>query len=372
MTVRLSRSFCSKDNPVRYILPILILLALTTVADARTQLRNICRIKGQEENVLRGWGLVVGLNGTGEANDGPTMRAISQAMQVMGSPLALDAQSGDPALDELKKIKNATMVMVETVVPATGARRGDRLDCTVSALGGKSLVGGRLAFAALQGPNTKDTRVFALCQGQIMVEDDEQPMVGVIHNGCQMEADIFTKFYREDGTITLVLDDNHANFLTAADIVDKITERFAAREMRSQSSDRNASTVYAQDAANIVVAIPAQYRGHEVEFAAVILGIEIYDYEPEARVTINSRAGSIVISGDVEIGDVAITHRNSVTVNADASPSFSGLSTEDPEMPKLKDLLNQLDALKVSTDDMIDIIKGIDKAGKLHGHLIVQ
>jgi flagellar basal body P-ring protein FlgI len=61
-----------------------------------------------------------------------------------------------------------------------------------------------------------------------------------------------------------------------------------------------------------------------------------------------------------------------VTVNADASPSFSGLSTEDPEMPKLKDLLNQLDALKVSTDDMIDIIKGIDKAGKLHGHLIVQ
>lgn len=358
---------------MRTLITLLLVFAVTDVADARTQLKNICRIKGQEENVLRGLGLVVGLNGTGEANDGPTMRAIAQAMQTMGTPLALDGQTGEPALDELKKIKNAMLVMVEATVPATGTRRGDQVDCYVSALNGKSLEGGRLAFASLQGPNTNDRRVFALCQGQIVVENSDRPTVGVVHNGCQMEADIFTKFFREDGTITLVLDNHHANFQTAADIVDKIYDILrTSRNLHGGADERNASPVYALDAANIVVTIPRQYRGHEVEFAAVILGIEIYDYEPEARVTINARAGSIVISGDVEIGDVAITHRNSITVNADSTPSFSGLSTEDPEMPKLKDLINQLDALKVPTDDMIEIIQGIEEAGKLHGHLIIH
>ena len=137
-------------------------------------------------------GLVVGLNGTGEANDPPTMRAIARAMEMMGNPLATNGQQGN--LDELRKMKNAALVMVTATVPATGARRGDRIDCFVSGLNGKSLDGGRLAFASLQGPNTKDPRVYALCQGQVKIDDPEQPMVGVIHGGCQMEADIFTPF----------------------------------------------------------------------------------------------------------------------------------------------------------------------------------
>jgi flagellar P-ring protein precursor FlgI len=354
---------------------LVLILTVTSAAHARTQLKNICRIKGQEENVLQGLGLVVGLNGTGEANDGPTMRAMAQAMQIMGSPLGTTGPGGEPALDELKKIKNATMVIVEATVPATGARRGDKLDCYVSALNGKSLAGGRLAFAALQGPNTLDRRVFALCQGQVVVENAEQPMVGIIHDGCRMEADIFTKFVRDDGTITLVLDDNHANFQTAAEVVKKIHEDILRIPMDLRGRNTKAmedSPVYALDAANIVVRIPTEYQGFEVDFAAILLGIEIYDYEPEGRVTINPRAGSIVISGDVAIGDVAITHRNSIAVNADARPSFAGLSTEDPELPRLKELLNQLDALKVPTDDMIEIIKGIDQAGKLHGHLVIE
>ena len=148
-------------------------------AAARTQLKNICRLKGQEENVLRGLGLVVGLNGTGEPNDPATMRAIARAMQIMG-----DGEQG--GLEELKKIKNVAMVMVTATIPATGARRGDQVDCYVSALNGKSLVGGRLAFASLLGPNTNDTRVYALCEGQVVVDDLEQPMVGVVLGGCQI------------------------------------------------------------------------------------------------------------------------------------------------------------------------------------------
>ena len=194
----------------------LLMAAISSPIAASTRLKNICRVKGQEENVLRGMGLVVGLNGTGEANDPPTMRAIAQAMQIMGNPIATDGQKS--AFEELKKIKNVALVMVSATVPATGARRGDQVDCYVSAISGKSLEGGRLAFASLQGPNTQDPRVYALCQGQLTIDNPSEPMVGVVHSGCQIEADIFTPFYR-DGYMTLILDKNHADFQTANEIV---------------------------------------------------------------------------------------------------------------------------------------------------------
>src|SRR3990172_763847 len=91
------------------------IVTLSAPAAASTRLKNICRVKGQEENVLRGMGLVVGLNGTGEANDGPTMRAIARAMEIMGNPLAINGQ--ESGLDELRKMKNAALVMVSATVP---------------------------------------------------------------------------------------------------------------------------------------------------------------------------------------------------------------------------------------------------------------
>src|SRR5262245_63090253 len=99
----------------------LIVSLLPGLAIARTGLKNICRLKGQEENVLRGLGLVVGLNGTGEPNDPTTMRALARAIQHMG-----DGEQG--GYDELKRYKNIALVMVTARVPATGARRGDQVD----------------------------------------------------------------------------------------------------------------------------------------------------------------------------------------------------------------------------------------------------
>src|SRR5262245_46685204 len=86
-----------------------VLFGLPLTVSASTRLKDICRIKGQEEIVLRGMGLVVGLNGTGEANDGPTMRAINRAMEVMGNPLVLNGQQS--GLEELRKMKNVALVM---------------------------------------------------------------------------------------------------------------------------------------------------------------------------------------------------------------------------------------------------------------------
>jgi len=347
-----------------------VAVGLDSPALARTQLKNICRIKGQEQNTLRGLGLVVGLNGTGESGDGPTMRAVARAMEIMGAPLT--STSGRGGLEELRNIKNVALVVVTATVPATGARRGDQLDCFVSAINGKSLQGGRLVFASLQGPNTLDKRVYALCQGQVMIGDPDQPMVGVIQDGCQMEADVFTPFF-QDGHITLVLDKNHANFQTAAAIAAGIREKYPESLVSAvgESTSSDADVVRAVDAANIVVQIPKQYRKDPVSFASLILDVQIYDHEPEARVVINPRAGSIVISGDVEIGDVVVSHKN-VVVEAGTSEVFSPLDVDDSSQPKLQQLVDQLNSLRVPTHDMIEIIRGIDRNGKLHGRLIIE
>ena len=351
---------------------LVLVLTVHSACFANTQLKNICRIKGQEENELRGLGLVIGLNGTGEAGDGQTMRALARAMEIMGSPLAINGQGGQRAIEELRSVKNAALVMVSATVPATGARRVDKLDCFVSAINGKSLEGGRLAFASLMGPNINDERVYGLCQGQVVVENIDQPMVGVIHAGCQMEADVFTKFYKADeGTITLVLEKNHANFQTARDISNRLQEKFWPDADERDVKPGDPHVVEALDAANIKIKIPPHYLAYPVDFAAAVLEVPIQQPEPEARVTINPRAGSVVISGNVEIGEVAVTHRN-IVIESTVGPAFQGLSTETPDLPKLQTMLTQLEALKVSTDDMIEIIRGIEKTGKLHGRLIIE
>jgi flagellar P-ring protein FlgI len=350
----------------RLLTAVLLVVMISSPVFASTRLKNICRIKGQEENVLRGMGLVVGLNGTGEANDGMTMRAMARAMEVMGSPLTLNGQQS--GLDELRKMKNVALVMVTATVPATGARRGEKLDCYVSGLNGKSLEGGQLAFASLQGPNTQDMRVYALCQGQITIDDPEQPMVGVVHGGCQMEADIYTPFVR-DGIITIVLDKNHANFQTAWEVTQLINEKLGA-ESEVATTEVMARAI---DASNIMVRLPQSEAGDPVGFASDILDMRVLEPEPEARVTVNSKAGTIVISGDVEIGDVIVSHKN-IVVEATATPTdtFSSIDVDESNRPKLDHLVAQLNSLKVPTSDVIEIIRGIERNGKLHGRLIID
>ncbi|RIK70878.1 MAG: flagellar biosynthesis protein FlgI [Planctomycetota bacterium] len=334
-------------------------LLAADVAHARTVLRNICRVKGQEENLLQGMGLVVGLAGTGEANDAATMRALGRAMELMGAPVA-ELQLGKKG-GELEKVKNVAMVHVTARVPATGARRGDKIDCYVSGINGKSLAGGRLAFAALRGPNPNDPRIYALCEGAIHLEDSSQPMSGVVAGGCQMEEDVFTNFVH-DGCITLVLDEHHADFQTATEVVDSI------HKLYSREDD---DFVHAVNASNIVVRLPGEYRDNPVAFIADVLELEVYSAEPEARVVINERTGSIVISGDVTIGDVVVSHKN-VVIETGQSPAFEAIDTDQSDSAKLNALVDALNSLKVPNEDRISIIKEIARSGKLHGRLIIE
>jgi flagellar P-ring protein precursor FlgI len=131
------------------------------------------------------------------------------------------------------------------------------------------------------------------------------------------------------------------------------------------------SYVKAVDASNIEVKIPEAYFDDPVGFATELLETSVFDPEPEARVVVNPRAGTIVISGNVEIGDVIVSHKN-VVVEAGSASGFTAIDPDKSGTPRLNELVNQLNALKVPTDDMIEIIRVIDRSGKLHGRLISE
>jgi flagellar P-ring protein FlgI len=337
---------------------------------ARTLVKNICHIKGQEENTLQGLGLVVGLKGTGDsANSAPTIRSLARAIQLMGTPVG---RRGLP--DTKADVKNVALVLVTATVPAAGCRQGDLIDCTVSSIGGaKSLLGGELFITAMQGPQVDSQRVYAFAQGPIHLDDPKlMPATGTVFKGCRMEEDFFNPFIK-DNKITLVLDKDHADFQVAEDVAELINGQLGFQT-------RTGELAHAINQQNIEVNIPQQYREKPVSFISQVLSLPMLDPQTEARVVINERAGSVVIGGDVEIGNVIITHKNMIVevvggpaAGTGPNPSrFVPIDTSPTPNPKLKALVETLNTLKVPTEDVIEIIKGIERNGKLHGELIIQ
>src|SRR3954466_8471330 len=121
-------------------------LLFVGAAQAEFHIGDVCRVKGQEENILHGMGIVAGLKGTGDGDSKPTQRALAQMMEIMAR--VGPAPSG-LKLDELKNAKNVALVFVTAKVPPGGAQPGDLSDCTISAVSAKSLEGGYLMISAL-------------------------------------------------------------------------------------------------------------------------------------------------------------------------------------------------------------------------------
>jgi flagellar P-ring protein precursor FlgI len=341
---------------------LLVVVCCAAPLEARVLIKNICRVKGQEENTLQGLGLVVGLKGTGEGGDFlPTIQSLAVALELMGNPI------GQRGLASLKDTKNVALVMVTATVPAAGARQGDKLDCTVSSIGkAKSIKGGTLFMTPLQGPQVGSTRVYAFAQGPLHIDDLAVPTVARVHQGCRLEEDFFNVFAK-DGKITLVLEKNHADFQVAQDISELIN---------GQLNIQNTSVQMARaiDQNNVEVTIPRQYLDDPVQFVSQVLSLPTLDPQPQARVVINQRAGSIVIGGDVEIGSVVVTHKNVVIETGPAIPDsrFVPIDTQEARPAKLESLVKALNAVKLPTDDIIDIIKGLERNGKLHAALIIE
>ena len=332
------------------------------------RLGDICRVKGQEENTLQGLGLVVGLNGTGDKDVKPTSRALATMMQLMGNPVDQDAQNMN-LLTELKDAKNVALVFVTATVPAAGARQGDTLECRVSAIGAKSLEGGMLMMTPLLGPRPGSKQVYGFAQGPIELDNPALPTNARVHQGGRLEVDFFNQFF-DQGKITLVVDKNHAGFLMASDIAELINS--SQRYMQS-GDGADQYMAKAIDPVNIEVRILEQYQEDPVVFVSDILKQRIPYPQSEARVVINERTGSVIIGADVEIGPVAISHKNFVIeTGVDMGDQFVGLDPSERSTAKLKTLVDALNAIKVPTDDVIDIIKGLERNGRLYGRLIVQ
>jgi flagellar P-ring protein precursor FlgI len=343
-------------------------ICLCATAEGRTTLGSICHVKGQEENTLQGLGIVVGLDGTGDgANFTPVIRSLAETMTVLGQPL------GAAGLAELKDAKNVALVTVTATIPAAGARQGSNIDCQISSIGAaKSLVGGRLFLTPLVGPDRRNPIVYAFAQGAINLDKPELKTTGRIFGGCRLEEDFFNAFVKDD-KITLVMDKYHAGFQMAQDVAEVINSQLQL-SMNSRFNVQNADTLLAKaiDPVNVEVGIPAVYQKDPVLFVSLVLGLPIVEPQSEPRVVINQRAGSIVISGNVEIGAVVVTHKNIVVETGTASSRFVGIDPEEPENPQLKALIKALSAVHVPTNDIIEIIKGIDRNGRLHGQLIIE
>lgn len=348
------------------------IVALATTAHGEIRLKSVCRVKGQEENTLHGMGLVIGLKGTGDGGSFlPEIRSLATMLQLMGNPIGPGGEA------ELKDVKNVALVSVTATIPAAGARQGDKLDCQVMSIGAaKSLEGGRLFMTPLIGPHDPEVtnpRVYAFAQGAVVAENPKTPTVASVHGGCRLEEDFFNVFQTKDGRINLVLDKNHADFELAWDIADRIN---------NESPIRGDESVLARalDQVNIEVTIPQSYRSDPVSFLALILNMPISEPSSAATVFINESTGAIIIGEEVEVGPVVVSHKNLVIETAANLPGqrFFGVSpgkTEEEyptQVMKLKSLTEALNAVKVPNEDVIDIIKGLDRIGKLHGRLIVE
>ena len=350
-------------------LTIAALLLAAPLCAGGVRLEHVCTLAGQKEVRLTGLGLVVGLAGTGDGGRNlPAARALAAALRRHDAPV------GDPL--ELGDADNVAVVLIEATVPPTGVRRGQRLDCYVSsAVGAADLTGGRLLAAPLRIADAgagADVAV-AIAAGAVAVSDRRVPTTAAVPGGLIAEEDFGVPFVGVDEKgpyVVLHLDAPHAGFRTAAAVA-RVTNREFAFEA-------GGDVAQATGPAAVTVRIPDAYHADPVGFAALLLAVPLDGPGARPRVVVNARTGTIVVTGDVEISPVAISHK---TLNVDVglppggmggAGGFRPVGEADPRdpaaapRPQLDNLLKALNQLRVPTEDVIHILRELHRSGKLH------
>jgi flagellar P-ring protein precursor FlgI len=368
----------------------LLLLALIPVyawaapaalpASAPTQvLRNLVSVEGVRENQLIGYGLVVGLNGSGDSTQ---VRFSSQSVANMLKQFGVKVPDAADA-----RSKNAATVMVSAVFPP-GYRRGQAIDVTVSSLGdAKSLRGGVLLLTPLRGA---DNEVYALAQGNLVVAGlnasgrsgssvtVNTPTAGRIPNGATIEREIASDFATRP-TIRLSL--RHPHFQTATNIVESINKRYGTI---ASTSDGTSIEVIAPPDPTARVAFVARLESMSVE-----LGAET------PKVIFNSRTGTVVIAEGLRVRAAAVTHGSLKVVISESSnvsqpapftqgtqatvtpqsrvsvDQGSGQMFQWPAGARLQTIIDTINSLGATPDDIMAILQALDQAGAIEGELIV-
>jgi len=361
----------------RFIAFVILTLPMVMSTAYAERIKDITSIAGVRSNQLIGYGLVVGLDGTGDKAPFTT-----QTFRNMMAEFGITIPNGvDP------KLKNVAAVSITAEMPAF-SKPGQRLDITVSSLGNaKSLRGGSLLFAPLKGA---DGQVYALAQGNLVVggfgvqgNDGSKitvnvPSVGRIPNGATVERAIPNAFGHGD---SLVLNLDQANFTTARHIIDKLNDLLGP------------GTAEALDATSIRVSAPRDLS-QRVSFLSVIENMEVEMGDARAKVIINSRTGTIVMGQHVTIEPVAVTHGSlTVTVQEDievVQPNALG-DGETAVVPKtditatqennrmfkfgpgvsLDQIVKAVNEVGAAPGDLMAILEALKQAGALKAELVV-
>ena len=357
-----------------------LLLVGTTIAPLPAQaerLRDLGTFQGVRTNQLTGYGVVVGLSGTGD----DSLEYLTQAMHGVSGRVGVQLPPGvNPAL------KNAAAVIITADLPAF-AKPGQRIDVTVSAIGkAKSLRGGALIMTPLFGA---DGQVYAMAQGNLAVgglgisgADGSKltvnvPTVGRIADGASVERGVSTGF---DSGEMLRWNLYQSDFLTATRIRDAINQRWPGM-----------ATI--DDGMTVALRLPAGANDRASVMAAIEM-IEVSPAEAAAKVVINSRTGTVVINSAVRLYPAAISH-GKLTVRIDENPTIvqpapfsrgqtavqqdSQLSAEEDGRSvilfkpgaSLAKLVDALNLLGVSPSDLVAILEALKEAGALKAEIEV-
>ena len=355
----------------------LFLLPAVSQAD---RLKDISDVQGVRSNQLIGYGLVVGLDGTGDkTNQTPfTVQTFRNMMEQFGISVPENLTP---------KLKNVAAVSIHSELPPF-SKPGQRIDVTVSSLGNaSSLRGGTLLMTPLRGA---DGRVYAIAQGDLVVggfgaqgSDGSKitvniPSAGRIPNGATVEVSAPNPFH-EGNTLTFNL--HQPDFTTAKRVRDEINKLLGPGVARSM------------DATSIVVTAPRD-PSQRVTYLSVLENLEVKPAEPSAKVIINSRTGTIVIGSNVKVSPAAVTHGNltvtiSESVDVSQPGAFSGGQTvaanesqiditQDKshmfkvgESVTLDDIVAAVNRVGMAPGDLMAILEALKQAGALRAELIV-
>jgi flagellar P-ring protein precursor FlgI len=355
------------------------LLPAQQPAAPSVRLKDIAQVRGVRTNQLVGYGIVVGLEGTGDSNGALfTVQSVANMLERFGITVPPNAL----------KVKNVAAVIVTAELPPF-ARAGNTLDVVVSSIGdARSLQGGTLLQTPLRGA---DGQVYAVAQGPLSIGgfnfggggarvQRNHTTVGRIPNGALIEREVPASFLQGDNSLTIQL--HKPDFTTAARVVSSIRSAFPNL------------TVRAVDPSTVRIALDAQ---HATDPVMLIAQLETLTVLPDiaARVVVNERTGTVVVNGDVRVAPVAIAHggitvRVQTTFEVSQPPPLSEGQTkvvpqtqvdanEEParmvylrEGASVEALVKALNALGVSPRDLIAILQALKAAGALHAEIEVQ
>ncbi|HEY8278239.1 MAG TPA: flagellar basal body P-ring protein FlgI [Bdellovibrionota bacterium] len=330
---------------------LIVLLAALCSADVfAARIKDVVRIKGVRDNLLIGYGLVVGLKGTGDSGADVTGKSLLRMFNNMGIKMDTEVKS-----------KNVASVVVTANLPAF-ARAGQKIDLTVSSVGDAgSLEGGTLLITPLRAG---DQQIYAVGQGPLSlgtIADGSAKFVtsGRIPAGAIVEKELPGEFGNKKA-LRLSLDE--PDFTTVARV---------ARTINTELGGKYASAI---DQATIDLIVPFSYDGNAVELMAVLENLTV-NTDTRARVVINEKSGTVVAGGKVRIKNVALSHGDLAISVGGAKTGAKGGGKKLVEIQNttsVTDLVNVLNELGVAPKDLTAIFQALKAAGALEGDLQVN